>query len=106
MLKTSEERLALNAYEQILQMVLSGEAAHGQMINERRLADMLGISRTPVRDALVMLEAEGLLHLPTERHVSGLIAGDLVWPMLVNILEDNHELARFNTLNSTRHANF
>lgn len=61
MLKTSEERLALNAYEQILQMVLSGEAAHGQMINERRLADMLGISRTPVRDALLMLEAEGLL---------------------------------------------
>ena len=61
MLKTSEERLALNAYEQILQMVLSGEAAHGQMINERRLAEMLGISRTPVRDALLMLEAEGLL---------------------------------------------
>lgn len=42
-------------------MVLSGELASGQVIQERRLADELGLSRTPVRDALGRLEGEGLL---------------------------------------------
>lgn len=61
MLGTPEKRLALQAYEQILDLVLSGRAAPGEVINERRLAEALDMSRTPVRDALLMLEGEGLL---------------------------------------------
>jgi DNA-binding GntR family transcriptional regulator len=61
MLIETEPRLALRAYEQILDLIMSGEARPGELLNERRLAEMLDMSRTPVRDALLMLEAEGLL---------------------------------------------
>jgi DNA-binding GntR family transcriptional regulator len=42
-------------------MLLRGELAAGQMVQERRLAERLGLSRTPVRDALGRLEGERLL---------------------------------------------
>lgn len=55
------QRLAPKAYQQILNLILSGKTQPGEHLNERQLADMLGMSRTPVRDALLMLEAEGLI---------------------------------------------
>ena len=61
MLNTPDRRLALQAYGQILDLILSGAAAPGSLVNERRLADTLQMSRTPVRDALLMLEGEGFL---------------------------------------------
>jgi DNA-binding GntR family transcriptional regulator len=61
MLNTPDKRLALQAYEQILDLILNGSAKPGELVNERRLADALNMSRTPVRDALLMLEGEGLL---------------------------------------------
>lgn len=61
MLNTPDKRLALQAYEQILDLILTGSAKPGELVNERRLADALNMSRTPVRDALLMLEGEGLL---------------------------------------------
>jgi DNA-binding GntR family transcriptional regulator len=66
MLKSPDTRLAPQAYEQLLSLIMSGELVPGELVNERRLADLLGMSRTPVRDALLMLEGEGLL----ERHGS------------------------------------
>jgi DNA-binding GntR family transcriptional regulator len=61
MLNAPDKRLALQAYEQILELILSGSARPGELVNERRLAEALAMSRTPVRDALLMLEGEGLL---------------------------------------------
>lgn len=61
MLIETDKRLALQAYEQILNLILSGTAEPGAMITERRLAETLNMSRTPIRDALLMLEGEGLL---------------------------------------------
>ncbi|MDP2086378.1 MAG: GntR family transcriptional regulator [Gemmobacter sp.] len=61
MLNAPDKRLALQAYEQILQLILGGGAKPGELVNERRLAEALNMSRTPVRDALLMLEGEGLL---------------------------------------------
>ena len=55
------ERLADRAYRQILDLILSGEAKPGDPLNERRLSEILDMSRTPVRDALLMLETEGLI---------------------------------------------
>lgn len=53
--------LALTAYRQLRTMLLRGELAAGHVVQERRLADQLGLSRTPVRDALGRLEGERLL---------------------------------------------
>ncbi len=61
MLVETDKRLAQQAYETILELVLSGNAEPGELLTERRLADTLNMSRTPIRDALLMLESEGLL---------------------------------------------
>ena len=61
MLKVPDKRLALQAYEAVLGLILSGEARPGDLVNERQIAETLSMSRTPVRDALLMLEGEGLL---------------------------------------------
>jgi len=45
----------------IREMILRGELAPGQRLAEAPLADLLGVSRTPVRQALPLLAQEGLL---------------------------------------------
>lgn len=45
----------------IRQMILQGEVTSGQRIREAHLAERLGVSRTPVRQALPVLAREGLL---------------------------------------------
>lgn len=61
MLNTPDKRLALQAYEKVLDLIMSGEFQPGTLVNERKLALLLGMSRTPIRDALLMLESEGLV---------------------------------------------
>lgn len=61
MLNAPDKRLALQAYDEILRLIQSGEAKPGEIVTERRLAERLSMSRTPIRDALLILEGEGLL---------------------------------------------
>lgn len=42
-------------------MILSGAVSGGGVLSERRVAEQLGLSRTPVREALGRLEGEGYL---------------------------------------------
>jgi DNA-binding GntR family transcriptional regulator len=49
------------AYHQIREMIFDGTISAGTMLVEARLVRQLGMSRTPVREALHRLEAEGLL---------------------------------------------
>ncbi len=49
------------AYETIKALIFSGEIAPGEQLKEEELAVRAGVSRTPVRDALVRLEAEFLV---------------------------------------------
>ncbi len=46
------------AYAEIRGLILSGDAPPGSPLTEEALADICGVSRTPVRDALRRLEAE------------------------------------------------
>lgn len=74
----------VKAQLKLRQMVLSGELAAGSRIVELVIVEKLGVSRTPIRTALMRLEQEGLLEaLPnggfavrtfTERDVSDAIA--------------------------------
>jgi DNA-binding GntR family transcriptional regulator len=48
-------------YELLRRKILEGEYAPGQSLQESRTAEMLRVSRTPVREALRQLEQEGLL---------------------------------------------
>lgn len=67
MLTTPEKRLAVQAYEQVLDLIMGGQLKPGTLIQERRLAEHLSMSRTPLRDALLMLEGEGLLERQGEK---------------------------------------
>ncbi|UJL45561.1 GntR family transcriptional regulator [Virgibacillus sp. NKC19-16] len=49
------------AYERIKADIMSGEYKPGQHLLEKELSEQLEVSRTPIRDALVRLQEEGLL---------------------------------------------
>ena len=53
--------LADHAYSRVLELILNGRIAPGTMLQERKLAEMLSMSRTPLREALSRLEAEQLI---------------------------------------------
>jgi DNA-binding GntR family transcriptional regulator len=55
------------ATELIRQAILDGRLAPGQRLKEEELARELGISRTPVREALLVLQAEGLVEAAPNR---------------------------------------
>ena len=59
--ETSTEAASQRAYKAIRGSILSGEYPTGIALNEAELAGTLGISRTPVRQALQMLLAEELV---------------------------------------------
>lgn len=49
------------AYERLFNAIQTGELKPGTRIREVDLAEQFGISRTPIRDAILKLEADGLL---------------------------------------------
>jgi DNA-binding GntR family transcriptional regulator len=63
-------KLADTAYQSLLGKILSHDMPGGTVIQERKLAESMNISRTPMRDALGRLEGEGLLVRLTERLLS------------------------------------
>jgi DNA-binding GntR family transcriptional regulator len=52
-----------SAHQYIRKRILSGEFAPGDALAAKHLAEMIGVSRTPVRDALRQLETEGLVEI-------------------------------------------
>ncbi len=59
---TTEPRSMMDiVYEVLKQAIIKGELEPGERIVEKKIADMLQVSRTPLRQAIRRLEAEGLL---------------------------------------------
>ena len=61
--------LAKMAYEALRDSILAGELISGEVYNEMALAKELGISRTPVREALLELSTRGLVSFLPRRGV-------------------------------------
>ncbi len=53
--------LKRQAYDSILDRILSGDAAPGTLFSRRQLAESLGMSSAPVHEAMLMLENDGFL---------------------------------------------
>jgi DNA-binding GntR family transcriptional regulator len=49
------------AYDILKELILTGRLEQGKLHNEKRLAEVLGVSRTPVREALLELSREGMV---------------------------------------------
>jgi DNA-binding GntR family transcriptional regulator len=53
------------AYSKLLEEIRSGKLLPGDRLRETEVAERLGVSRTPVREAIRQLEADGLVeHIP------------------------------------------
>ena len=61
------ETLADQAYKMLKQAITNGKLKENEQLPEEKLANNLGISRTPLRDALSRLAAEGLVIHQTGR---------------------------------------
>jgi GntR family transcriptional regulator, rspAB operon transcriptional repressor len=57
------------AYEHVQMSILRGRLTVGSVVAERNIAEELGISKTPVRQALQMLRREGLLEVGRRRQL-------------------------------------
>jgi len=55
------QKLSVMAYTALLDMILRGAIVAGEAVTERQIAGRLGISRTPVREAVRRMEGEGTL---------------------------------------------
>ncbi len=66
-------------------MILEGELAPGERLNERALGERLGISRTPLREALRMLASETLVRVEPNR-------GAIVAPLDRKDIENTFEV--------------
>ncbi len=59
--------LAATAAGQLRERIIQGEFPPGARLNERALCDLLGVSRTPLREAFRLLAAEGLVQIEPNR---------------------------------------
>jgi len=67
--ETQTRSLSERAYQHIRGEILRGRLAVGTVVGESALADELGISKTPVRQALQLLRGEGLLQVGARRQL-------------------------------------
>jgi DNA-binding GntR family transcriptional regulator len=51
------------AYDHVKHAILDGSYAGGELLTEGEVADAVGVSRTPVREAMLRLQVEGMLKL-------------------------------------------
>ncbi len=58
-----------DVYDRVRTAILDGELAPGAVMSQVALAEDLGISRTPLREALRMLQSEGLVEGEPNRRV-------------------------------------
>jgi GntR family transcriptional regulator of vanillate catabolism len=58
---SSNHTLSASVTDRLRRMILSGELSPQSHLREQELSKQLGVSRTPVRDALLILAKEGLL---------------------------------------------
>ena len=75
----SKMNLKTQAYNTIRQKIVTCEYAPGTFLNEELLTTELGLSRTPVRDALSRLEQEGLIEIKPKK-------GIIVMPLSINTI--------------------
>jgi DNA-binding GntR family transcriptional regulator len=73
------------ATDLIRQAIIHGRVAPGQRLKEEELAQQLGLSRTPIREALLVLQSEGLVETAPNR-------GATVRAYDIPDLEDIYEL--------------
>lgn len=81
-----EEYLPLRdvVFNTLRQEILTGKLKPGERLMEIHLANKLGVSRTPIREAIRKLELEGLVIMIPRR---GAEVAQITWKNLKDVLE-------------------
>ena len=66
----AQPRLAIDVYEQILSAIINGQVMPGERLIQEQIAAEINVSRTPVREALLRLEQEGVLEQTSRKGFS------------------------------------
>ncbi|HEX6593172.1 MAG TPA: GntR family transcriptional regulator [Bacillota bacterium] len=61
--KLNRPSIKESVFQQLQQRIIDGTFQPGETINDKELADALGVSRTPVREALQLLEVQGFVKM-------------------------------------------
>ena len=76
-------------FQTLRQAILSGQLQPGERLMEIHLAKQLGVSRTPVREAIRKLELEGLVSTIPRR---GAVVAEITRTDMEDVLEVRHAL--------------
>lgn len=76
-----DESRGSKVYRSLVERIRAGEMRPGERVREEVVADMLGVSRTPVREAFARLQAKGLL----EATGAGLAVSVLSRPQIMEL---------------------
>lgn len=105
----SSESLVDLAYKTIREAIVANELKPGEPLSEPKLAEQIGVSRTPIREAIKQLEAEGLVRVVPWRgtFVMDITAADIVAMYglrealecyAVRFVPENHDAAELDRL--------
>ena len=82
------ENYGQKIYQQIKELIITGKLKAGSPINEREYATNLGVSRTPLREALTLLEKEGWIQQEGKtRTISALL-----WKQILDLIDIRESL--------------
>lgn len=82
--KRRDNTLMQMAYNELRESIISNSIQPGDVLSEQQIAQQLNISRTPVREALAILESEGLIEI---RRGIGAFVKPLSYKDISNIFE-------------------
>jgi len=90
------------AYARLEELIITLQLPPGTSVSEASLSEMLGIGRTPVREALQRLVREGLIVVLPQR---GTLVSEIDVAMQLRLLEVRRELERLIARLAARRAN-
>jgi DNA-binding GntR family transcriptional regulator len=97
----ASETLTDRAYNVLEEMIVRLELKPGIAVSETMLSDMLGIGRTPIREALQRLARERLVQILPRR---GIIVSDINVKAQLRLLEFRREVERLLARTASRRA--
>ncbi len=86
-----KENQAIGCYQQLLTQIQRGQLKPGDYLREQAIAEALGVSRTPVREALRRLESDGLV---TSEPRFGMVIRDLSYAEVIELYQIREVLER------------
>lgn len=81
-------------FDKMLAAIVDGTLEPGERLNDDQLVKWLGVSRTPVREAIAQLHSYGLVEIEANRYTRVAERDESVYAEAAQLLEGLHDLGR------------